>query len=365
MLRHLYVHIPFCHHICPYCSFYKHQPGNTDMGAFVDAILREIEFQSTRQAVVPRTIYLGGGTPSFFSTLHLSRLLAGIAARLDLSDLVEWDLEANPATFGVKKARAMKEHGVTRVSLGVQSLDPGTLETLGRDHSPDQALEAFDILREAELPSVNIDLMFAIPGQSLETWKATLRQVAALKSDHVSCYNLTYEEDTEFFEQLQSGKFRQDPDEDASFFTTTMEELGAAGFEHYEISNYAMPGFRSVHNQAYWAGNDYLGVGPGAVSTVAGKRWTNLPDTAGYIRADPGDLPTGIEEIDESAFRDERIALQLRTATGLEKSYLDAAMLAEKIPTLVAEGLVEESETQVKLTRRGKLVADSIAAYLV
>ena len=365
MLRHVYIHIPFCHRICPYCSFYKHKPGGTDMGAFVDAILREIEFQSTRHEIVPRTIYLGGGTPSMLSTQHLSSLLAGIAARLDLSQLEEWDLEANPMTFGKEKAAAMRDHGVTRVSLGVQAMDDRTLETLGRDHSPDGAAQAFDILREAELPSVNVDLMFAIPGQSLDVWRDCLTSIVGFEPDHISCYNLTYEEDTEFFEKLEAGTYHQDHDDDASFFTAAMDGLGAAGFEHYEISNYARPGFKSVHNRAYWAGKDYLGIGPGAVSTVEGQRWKNRPDTARYLVTDPADLPTEQEVIDAEAFRNERIALQLRTADGLPKALLTEEMIEQKVPTLIGEQLLHEDRHTIFLTRRGKLVADSVAGYLV
>jgi len=337
------------------------------MDAFVDAILREIAFQSTRHTITPHTIYLGGGTPSFLSTQHLSRLLAGVAEHLDLSELEEWDLEANPLTFGTEKADAMREHGITRVSLGVQALDQPTLKTLGRDHSPDQAIEAFHILRGAKLPSVNVDLMFAIPGQGLESWRHSLETVASLEPDHISCYNLTYEEDTEFFDKLQSGRFSQDHDDDASFFTAAMDSLGDAGFDHYEISNYAQPGFQSVHNRAYWAGKDYLGIGPGAVSTVQGQRWKNLPDTAAYLKSAPATLPTEREEIDQEAFRNERIALQLRTAGGLPLRYLTQEMLADRLPVLVEEGLLDldhQKET-ARLTRRGKLVADSVAAYLV
>ena len=335
------------------------------MGAFVGAILREIAFQSTRHTIRPHTIYLGGGTPSLLSRKHLAQLCAGIGERLDLSELEEWDLEANPATFGNQKAAAMREHGVTRVSLGVQSLDPQTLETLGRDHSPEQAIGAFEILRAAELPSVNIDLMFAIPGQSLATWENTLQRTAALRPDHISCYNLTYEEDTQFFEQLRAGDYTQDHDGDAAFFTAAMKALGDAGFVHYEISNYAQPGHESRHNRSYWAGRDYLGIGPGAVSTIGGQRWKNLPDTARYIASDPADLPTEVESIDDEAFRNERIALQLRTISGLEKSLLTEPMISDKLPPLLEEGLLREDARSVYLTERGKLVADSIAGFLV
>ena len=367
MVRHLYIHVPYCHRICPYCSFYKHTPGGTDHRVFVDALLAEIDHHKQHLDLSPKTIYLGGGTPTALSQTHLGILLDGIAQRLDLSGLEEWDVEANPATFGADKAKRMRDAGVTRVSLGVQSWTPATLKTLGRDHSPEQAEAAFLTLREIGFPSLNLDLMFSVPGQTAEGWRSDLEHTLTLAPDHISTYNLNYEEDTEFFEKLKSGEFDDDPERDAGFFGTCVELLESAGYGHYEISNYARPGHHSRHNASYWAGADYLGIGPGAFSTIAGERWRGLPDTAGYIAAaDRGDFPslrTEKEIIDADAFRSERIALELRTARGIELSYLSERKA--ELEQLESAGLVERSGNRLRLTQKGKLLADPIATEFI
>lgn len=329
-------------------------------------MLAQLDHALESIAVIPETIYLGGGTPSALSNTHLDVLLSGIAQRLDLSGLQEWDLEANPATFGKDKAELMRERGVTRISLGVQSWDPQTLQTLGRDHSPEQAEAAFEILRAAGFNSLNIDLMFSIPGQRSEQWRADLEQTIALRPDHISAYNLNYEEDTEFFERLQTGEFTDKEDRNAEMFQISTELLSSAGFEHYEISNFATAGQQSRHNAAYWAGADYLGLGPGAFSTINSERWRNLPDTAGYIAAtEAGEfrkLVTEHESLDAEAFRKERIALELRTAKGLERRHLPSPDAADD---LIERGLLEPRGERIALTEAGKLLADPIAAELI
>jgi oxygen-independent coproporphyrinogen-3 oxidase len=289
--------------------------------------------------------------------------------RLDLSGLEEWTMEANPRTFDAGKVRQMVEAGVTRVSLGVQSWAPRHLATLGRDHSPDEADEAFRLLREGGVPVVNVDHMFALPGQSIGEWEADLERTIALAPEHVSTYNLTYEEDTEFMSRFQSGEFRQDADEDSEFFQLAHDKLEAAGFTHYETSNFAGPGgrdFRSRHNMAYWRGEDYLGLGPGAVSTVHHRRWTNVPDTARYIGCAGrfGQAAVDVEEIGTGAWLVERIALELRTREGLRLELLDDARRAV-LAGLEADGLVESGAGRARLTESGRLLADSIAAALV
>ncbi len=367
MVRHLYIHVPYCHRICPYCSFYKHTPGGTNHAEFVAAILAELRHHLASLAIRPRTIYLGGGTPTALSPTHLRTLLEGIATGLDPGDLDEWDIEANPATFDAGKAALMRDAGVTRVSLGVQSWTPSTLQTLGRDHSPAQAESAFHILREAGFPGVNIDMMFSVPGQTAESWRDDLRQTIGLDPDHISAYNLNYEEDTEFFERLQRGDLDEDEGRDAAMFSDGIELLGAAGFEHYEISNYAKPEHHSHHNAAYWSGADYLGLGPGAFSTIDGGRWRNLPDTAGYIKAalagEFGAIPTEREPIGAGAFRSERIALELRTSLGVALEYLQQS--SDRIEILESEGLVTRSADRLSLTAKGKFLADPIAAELI
>lgn len=359
----LYLHIPFCHRICPYCSFYKHTPGDTSIGSFVRSINAEAKFRITEN---PRTLYLGGGTPSMLSPTHLTQLFAALHATIDFSKLEEVTLEANPATFDTTKARLFRELGVTRISLGVQSFTPHVLKTLGREHSVAQASEAVSILREAGIQSVNIDLMFSIPGQSKDDWEATLRHAISLNPDHISAYNLTYEEDTAFFESLRRGEMRENEDHDAEFFHLADDLLTDAGFDHYETSNYAMPGHHSSHNQGYWRGEDYLGLGPSAVSTLDGIRWKNVADTACYVAqvGSIGHALTESETLDDEARRLERIALGLRTKDGISLDLLSPDAIA-RARNLADEGLARIEGHQFILIHHGRALVDPIAVELV
>jgi len=357
----VYIHIPFCHRVCPYCSFYKHTPGSTPIGAFVDALAIEARQRITSQA---RTLYLGGGTPSMLSPGHLTRLFSALREVTDFSLLDEVTLEANPATFDVAKAKLFRDLGVTRVSLGIQSFTPHVLETLGREHTVAQASESIAILREAGVPQVNIDLMFSIPGQSKDDWETTLRHAVSLEPDHISAYNLTYEEDTAFFESLRRGEMRENEDLDAEFFHLADELLTSEGFDHYETSNYAKPGKHSSHNRGYWSGEDYLGLGPSAVSTLDGIRWKNIPDTAKYVSQITaiGNALAESETLDAEALRLERIALGLRTTEGIPLSLLENPARAQ---TLVSEGLARIENERLILIHHGRALVDPIAAELV
>lgn len=364
MARHLYFHIPFCHRICPYCGFYKHQPGGESIPDFVDALGVELEgMLQSHPAAAIKTLYFGGGTPSMLSLEHWQKLAGRLQQLLDLSEVEEFTLEANPRTFDGRKARFWREIGVTRISLGVQAFDEPTLRTLGRDHSPEEAEAAFATLREAGIPVINVDLMFAIPGQTPEVWEAGLDRVVRLKTDHVSAYNLTYEEDTEFLARFEGGKdgWSVDSDRDAGFFTAADQRLGAAGFEHYEVSNFAKPDARSIHNQAYWSGQDYLGLGPSAVSTVGGVRWKNVCDTAAYIDQVNrfGHAKGEIESLTDEQLGLERLALGLRTAAGI-----DLGDFAEKSQQLLSEGLAVIENRRLRLTLEGMMVADEISGFL-
>ncbi len=359
----LYLHIPFCHRVCPYCSFYKHTPGVTPIGSFVDALAAEAK---SRITAAPRTIYLGGGTPSMLSPGHLTRLFTALHAAIDFSKLDEVTLEANPATFDAAKARLFRQLGVTRVSLGIQSFTPHVLEILGREHSVAQASEAVAILREAGIPSINIDLMFSIPGQSKDDWQKTLEHAVSLKPDHISAYNLTYEEDTAFFDSLRRGEMRENEDHDAEFFHLADELLTADGFDHYETSNYARPGHHSAHNQGYWRGEDYLGLGPSAVSTLDGTRWKNVPDTARYVAQvqSIGHALIESETLDDEARRLERIALGLRTRDGISLQLLSPES-RQRATHLASEGLARIEGDRLILIHHGRALVDPIAAELV
>lgn len=359
----LYLHIPFCHRVCPYCSFYKHTPGSTPISAFIDALAAESRHRITAPV---RTIYLGGGTPSMLSPTHLTRLFETLHEVVDFTSLDEVTLEANPATFDAAKARLFRDLGVTRVSLGIQSFTPHVLETLGREHDAEQAAESVAILREAGMPQVNIDLMFSIPGQSEEDWLATLQRAVSLQPDHISAYNLTYEEDTAFFDSLKRGDVKMNEDIDARFFHLASDFLTESGFEHYETSNHARPGKRSTHNEGYWRGEDYLGLGPSAVSTVKGVRSKNVADTAAYVArvSSIGHAIDESEALDADARRIELIAMGLRTREGIPLELL-APRAIQNAHTFITEGLAETDGTRLRLIARGRALVDPIAAELV
>lgn len=300
------------------------------------------------------------------SPRHLTRLFETLHETIDFNALDEVTLEANPATFDSAKARLFRDLGVTRVSLGIQSFTPHVLQTLGREHNPEQAAEAVTILREAGMPQVNIDLMFSIPGQSEDDWQATLERSVLLEPDHLSAYNLTYEEDTAFFDSLKRGDVKLDEDIDARYFHLADDYLTKLGYEHYETSNYARPCKRSTHNEGYWQGEDYLGLGPSAVSTVNGVRSKNVADTAAYV-ARVNSIGHAIDEseaLDADARRLELIAMGLRTSAGIAVDLLDASAF-KRAEVFRAEGLAEIAGGRLRLIGKGRALVDPIAAELV
>ena len=313
----------------------------------------------------PETVFVGGGTPTALSVSQLERLFKGLQRHLDFTGVSEFTIEVNPATVTARKADLLRGHGVTRVSMGVQSWDPGLLKVLGRVHDAEQVRKSFAILRAAGYDNINLDLIYGVPGQTLAQWEQSLQSTIELEPDHISAYCLTYEEDTEYFERLQRGEFRENTDQDAAFFEHGVELLSAAGYAQYEISNYAKPGHVCRHNIAYWEGADYLGLGPSAWSTVGERRWQNVPDTAAYVRAlQAGARPISTEELLPPETREaEKIAFGLRMNAGIDPAKL--AGNHELVTTLREEGLLEDHGPRVRLTERGRLLADEIAAQLI
>jgi len=364
-IRHIYVHIPFCARICPYCAFYKDLLDRSQTQRFCEAVLCELDERTGVFGVVPKTIYFGGGTPTALSTSQLEFLLGGFHRRLDLSALEEWTIEANPGSVSARKAALLCKLGVNRISLGVQSWDNTLLKILGREHNAAQAEQSFHILREAGCLNINVDLMFGLPGQTVQQWQKTLEKTISLRPDHISAYCLTYEEDTEFFLRQARGELKADPDSDADFFEVGMSILEEAGYEHYEISNYARLGFSSVHNRAYWSGEDYLGVGPSAFSTVGMRRWQNLTDYRAYAdRILLGQSPIATTENLTAELKcTERIALSLRTRDGV--SAMELQRFARETDEFAALGLLRESNGRFVLTHEGKFLADSVAEAFV
>jgi len=320
---------------------------------------------ATLRSSAPFSIYFGGGTPTALNTSQLEFLLGGFHERLDLSALKEWTIEANPGSVSARKATLLHKLGVNRISLGVQSWDDNLLKILGREHTAAQAEQSFHILRDAGFLNINVDLMFGLPGQTIEQWQGTLEQTISLRPDHISAYCLTYEEDTEFFVRQSRGELKANPEADADFFEATMSTLEHAGYEQYEISNYARPGFSSVHNSAYWLGEDYLGIGPSAFSTVGLRRWQNLADYRAYAdRILLGQSPVGsTENLTNQMKRGEKIALSLRMRDGVSAALLTP--FQNETREFIALGLLRQCNGNFILTQEGKSLADSVAEAFV
>jgi oxygen-independent coproporphyrinogen-3 oxidase len=365
MIRHLYVHTPFCAKICPYCAFYVHRGGVAAQREFVAAARTEWRRAREEFPLALETIYFGGGTPSMLS----AELFSEIAQELPREPVPhEFTLEVNPATVTPKKAAAWRAAGVNRISLGAQSFDVEMLKLLGRQHAPGDIAKTCALLREHGFENINIDLMFALPGQSESKWEETMQAALACAPKHISAYALTYEEDTPFFEKLQRGEWRQDEAREIAMFERTRDVLGAAGLVDYEISNFSLPGFESQHNLGYWRGADYLGLGPSACSTIGGLRWRNVPDTRAYAEriARSESVRGEMETLDTTTRAKERIMFGLRMREGVARTEFgsDAARLKE-LAELAQNGLAFEEAGRVRLTPRGQLVADSVAVMFV
>jgi oxygen-independent coproporphyrinogen III oxidase len=284
----LYVHVPFCARKCSYCAFYSEASTGDLMDRYVGSLICELELVAAD--LRPRTIYFGGGTPSLLNLRQWERILDTMH-RLRLDEAEEWTVECNPATVSLDKARLLRAGGVNRISMGVQSLDEALLDRLGRVHSREMAFKSFDLLRAAGFDNLNLDLMFAIPGQTLDIWRQTLTEAAAMGSEHLSSYEVIYEEDTALYEQLQAGKVSADEDQACAMYEELVDRAEDAGFRQYEVANFArdgsvgdpettihLPSHACRHNVNYWRGGAFYGLGPSATSYVRGvraKSWSN------------------------------------------------------------------------------------------
>lgn len=289
----LYVHVPFCAQKCSYCAFFSEPSSGELINRYVAALIRELELVAPD--LKPRTVFFGGGTPSLLNLQQWEAVLHAME-RLNLLGEAEWTVECNPATVSLDKARLLRSYGVNRISMGVQSLEPRLLERLGRIHTRDMVFKSFEILRKAGFENLNLDLMFAIPGQTLEIWRRTLAEAMALGSEHLSSYEVIYEEDTALYAQLRAGEFDVDEDLACAMYEELVERATARGYERYEIANFArvspasnvhnapqdVPALACQHNVNYWRGGDFYGLGPSATSYVRGVRTRNWANTQLY-----------------------------------------------------------------------------------
>jgi len=285
-IESLYVHVPFCAQKCAYCAFYSEASSGEMMNRYVAALVREMELVA--DDLKPRTIFFGGGTPSILNLRQWETILRAME-KFQLLGAKEFTVECNPATVSLDKAKLFRDFGVNRASMGVQSLDEHLLERLGRVHSREQVFKSFDTLRAAGFRNLNVDLMFAIPGQTLDAWRGTLHEALALQSEHLSTYEVIYEDDTPLFHQLEAGEFSVDEDLACEMYDELVERATAAGFQQYEIANFArqpdadsIPHFACRHNVNYWRGGSFYGLGPGATGYVRGVRAKNWANTQLY-----------------------------------------------------------------------------------
>src|SRR5579864_6417214 len=278
----LYVHFPFCLSICPYCDFDRQATGFDRIDVYLEAVKRELQ-QHAETSKQVHSIFFGGGTPSLMRPVQLADLLQAAQATFAVQADAEITVECNPGDADLQKLQAFRQAGANRLSFGVQSLDDAYLQVLGRRHSSDEARQAAHWAREAGF-AFNLDFMFGLPGQSLEHWQHTLDQAVRLAPDHLSCYLLMLDEKVQMGRDVARGKLVLPQDDElAEMYTSTRQQLAGAGFEQYEISNWARPGQASRHNLTYWRDGEWIGIGAGAASAYAGRRWKNTPVLERYI----------------------------------------------------------------------------------
>jgi oxygen-independent coproporphyrinogen-3 oxidase len=372
--RSAYLHIPFCAHHCGYCDFAIAVGQDHAIELYLDALDAELATLQTPQPV--RTIHLGGGTPTHLGAAQLERLLASVRRWLpiDAHGETEFAIEANPDTLDAAKVDVLADHGVTRVSLGAQSFHPHLLKVLERQHTPTEVPRAVEAVRR-RIAQVSLDLIFGVPCQTEAEWRADLGRALSLEPDHLSTYGLTYEKGTPIWKQRQRGDLRPlDEDAELNLYKIAIDTLEAAGFEHYEISNFARPGRRSRHNQVYWANEAYFGFGMGAARYVLGKRELNTRDLQSYLRRTLSGEPATFqsEELEPYERARETMAVQLRRAEGIDRPAfreqtgydLDAAA-GPAIARHVDLGLLRDDGRRVCLTRAGKYVADGVIERLL
>jgi oxygen-independent coproporphyrinogen-3 oxidase len=359
-VRHLYVHLPFCAHRCGYCDFVTLVGKQEGHGAYVDALLAELELERDVLIEGVETVFLGGGTPTFTEPGALARLLD------ELPRAAEVTVEANPETVTPQLASLLHESGVTRVSLGAQSFDPRLLAVLERRAGPDDIRRAFYHLRDACFDNISLDLIYGIPGQGPSDLERDLAAALALGPEHLSCYELEAKPGTRFVHAWGAELARQEEAMEG-YFEQVVETLVAAGYRWYETANFCREGRQARHNMAYWLGRDYLGIGIGAVSTVGDLRWRNAPKLGPYLAALASGLrpPRELEQLDGQTRLVERLMLGLRLDQPVQLAEVAGAVEPGALDRLERLGLVERTDGSLGLTRRGRFLGGGVTAELI
>lgn len=366
-----YVHIPFCTQICYYCDFSKVFIKNQPVDSYLEHLLEEFQSYDIQKL---RTLYIGGGTPTALSASQLEVLLKGLTKNLDLSVLEELTIEANPGDLDADKIAVLKNSAVNRVSLGVQTFDDKMLKKIGRSHLEKDIYENIDRLKLAGFDNISIDLIYALPGQTMEQVKDNVAKAIGLDIPHMSLYSLILENHTVFMNRMRRGKLPLPKEElEAEMFEYIIAELEKSGFEHYEISNFSKPGFESRHNLMYWDNAEYYGIGAGASGYVNGVRYKNHGPIRHYLSAvEEGNARITEEHLSQKEQMEEEMFLGLRKRSGVSMARFEEkfgrsfdGLYGEIVRDLVQQGLMQIEGDRVRMTKRGLFLGDTVAERFI
>jgi oxygen-independent coproporphyrinogen III oxidase len=370
----LYVHVPFCATTCDFCAFYQTVPKADAVPRFLAGVAQEAALVEWTPGRRVETAFWGGGTPGLLRAGELEQLGRAMLRHTGGAP-AEWSVEMAPATVTAERLAVLKALGVTRISMGVQSFREDLLDALGRQHTPAQVYRAYDLIRAAGFASVNLDLMFALPGQTEAEWRADLDEALRLAPDHLSTYCLTFEEDTALWVKLSQGKVKLDIDKEAVFYSRTWEYLEAAGYAQYEVSNFARPGHQCLHNLNTWRMHEWVGLGPSAASQHAGWRASNPPDLGLWLTETDAGRRAGTDRtrLTPELLAADSIIFGLRMNEGVSLPALRSRFpgphwsgFQDFLPKLLLEGLLTASpEGRIRLTPRGRLVADAVGGEVL
>ncbi|RYM05297.1 oxygen-independent coproporphyrinogen III oxidase [Sporolactobacillus sp. THM7-7] len=367
-VRGAYIHIPFCDHICYYCDFNKVFIKNQPVDEYLDALAREAAYYAGMGPA--KTIYIGGGTPTALNERQFAKMLDAVCRHFMHAGIEEFTVEANPESLTDAKLRLMREHGVTRLSVGVQSFDDRLLRAIGRAHQASEAKQAIERARRIGFENITLDLMFALPGQTETSLHESLEAALALNTPHVSIYSLQIEPKTIFYNRMRSGKLRL-PGEDieADMYGQIIFALEKRGLHQYEISNFAKKGYEGIHNSLYWENEEYYGIGAGAHGYVAGRRYANAGPIKKYIQAvhEKGYAERSAHLITQEEKIEEEMFLGLRLRKGVSKKRFREkfncsmqSVYGKQIEKLKNEGLLDDGGDRVALTRKGVFLGNSV-----
>ena len=366
-----YVHIPFCTQICYYCDFSKVFIKNQPVDSYLEHLLQEFHSYDIQKL---RTLYIGGGTPTALSASQLKVLLDGLTKNLDLSMLEELTIEANPGDLDADKIAVLQNSAVNRVSLGVQTFDDKMLKKIGRSHTEKDIYENIDRLKLAGFDNISIDLIYALPGQTMEQVKDNVAKAIALDIPHMSLYSLILENHTVFMNRMRRGKLPLPKEElEAEMFDYIIAELERAGFEHYEISNFSKQGFESRHNLMYWDNAEYYGIGAGASGYVNGVRYKNHGPIRHYLKAvEEGSARINEEHLSQREQMEEEMFLGLRKKSGVSMARFEEKfgrsfqeLYGDTVKDLIQQGLMQVEGDRVRMTKRGLFLGDTVAERFI